>query len=112
MLKKERAKILTSHDAKFSSRALFPFDEPREAEFYELRLSAHATEIADPHPPGTIENLVVTQGELEMVVGPETHSLGTGDAVFFEADVPHEYKNPGDVETIMYLVMTYGGKRE
>src|SRR6266516_6039846 len=38
VLKGESAKTLTSHDGTFSSRALFPFDEPRRVEFYELRL--------------------------------------------------------------------------
>ena len=32
---------------------------------------------------------------------------GKTDAVYFEADVPHEYHNPGQTETLMYLVMTY-----
>jgi transcriptional regulator with XRE-family HTH domain len=103
----EQAKVLTSHDGSFTSRALFPFDEPRTVEFYELRLAAHATEQADAHPPGTVENLVVTAGALEMVVDGEKHRLAAGDAILFEADVPHAYRNPGDVETRMYLVMTY-----
>nr|MBA2645877.1 cupin domain-containing protein [Pyrinomonadaceae bacterium] len=30
-----------------------------------------------------------------------------GDAVYFRADVPHVYENPGTRETVMYLVMTY-----
>ena len=54
-----RAKVLTSHDGAFSSRALFPFDEPRTVEFYELRLAPRSVERADAHPPGTVENLVV-----------------------------------------------------
>ncbi|WP_437776643.1 helix-turn-helix domain-containing protein [Sorangium sp. So ce1097] len=102
-----RAKVLTSHDGSFSSRALFPFDVPRTVEFYELKLAPLATEHADPHPPGTIENLVVTSGMLEMIVGAERHLLGTGDAILFEADVPHQYRNPTKQEVVMYLVMTY-----
>ncbi len=105
-----RAKVLTSHDGAFSSRALFPFDEPRTVEFYELRLAPLAIEQADAHPPGTIENLVVTSGSLEMVVGAEHHALGTGDAILFEADVPHQYRNVGTTELVMYLVMTYAEK--
>lgn len=105
-----RAKVLTSHDGAFSSRALFPFDEPRTVEFYELRLAPLSTENADPHPPGTFENLVVTTGTLEMTVGGERHLLGTGDAILFEADVPHQYRNPGNTELLMYLVMTYAEK--
>ncbi len=53
VLPADRAKMLTSHDGAFSSRALFPFDAPRTVEFYELRLLAPllAMEQADPHPP-------------------------------------------------------------
>src|SRR5215475_7417013 len=79
-----RAKVLTSHDGAFSSRALFPFDEPRTVEFYELRLAPLSVEAADPHPPGTVENLVVTTGALEMTVGAEKHLLSTGDSILFE----------------------------
>jgi transcriptional regulator with XRE-family HTH domain len=105
-----RAKVLTSHDGSFSSRALFPFDEPRTVEFYELRLAPASVEQADPHPPGTVENLVVNAGALEVTVGAERHVLSTGDSILFEADVPHQYRNPGDVECVMYLVMTYAEK--
>jgi transcriptional regulator with XRE-family HTH domain len=105
-----RAKVLTSHDGAFSSRALFPFDEPRTVEFYELRLAPLAIEQADAHPPGTIENLIVTAGSLEMTVGAERHALGTGDAILFEADIPHLYRNSGSTELVMYLVMTYAEK--
>jgi transcriptional regulator with XRE-family HTH domain len=101
------AKILSSQDGAFSSRALFPFDQPRNVEFYELRLAAHSTEEAEPHPPGTVENLVVTAGSVEIVVGEEPHRLSTGDAIQFEADLPHQYRNPGDHQAVMYLVMTY-----
>src|SRR3954454_1005649 len=45
---RSRAKLLTSHDGSFTSRALFPFDEPRNVEFYELNLTANAIEDADP----------------------------------------------------------------
>lgn len=101
------AKILSSQDGSFSSRALFPFDQPRSVEFYELRLAGKSAEEAEAHAPGTVENLVVTEGEVEIVVGEERHRLSTGDAIQFEADVPHEYRNPGDRQTVMYLVMTY-----
>jgi transcriptional regulator with XRE-family HTH domain len=107
VLRAADSKILTSKDRSFSSRALFPFDEPRRVEFYELRLAAASAEEADAHPPGTSENLVVTAGVLELDVGGDTHHLETGDSILFEADTPHTYRNPGSIETVMYLVMTY-----
>jgi transcriptional regulator with XRE-family HTH domain len=107
VLRSQESKILTSKDRSFSSRALFPFDEPRRVEFYELRLSAGAVEDADAHPPGTSENLVVTAGTIEIDVGGDTHRLETGDSILFEADTPHAYRNAGKSEAVMYLVMTY-----
>jgi transcriptional regulator with XRE-family HTH domain len=107
VLRSQESKVLTSKDRSFSSRALFPFDEPRRVEFYELRLSAGAVEDADAHPPGTGENLVVTQGTIEIDVGGDTHRLETGDSILFEADTPHAYRNVGKAEAVMYLVMTY-----
>jgi transcriptional regulator with XRE-family HTH domain len=107
VLRGESAKTLTNHDGTYSSRALFPFDEPRRVEFYELRLKPRASEIADAHAPGTVENLVVAEGAVEIEVEGARHLLGKGDAVMFEADSPHSYRNPGAGETVMYLVMTY-----
>jgi quercetin dioxygenase-like cupin family protein len=101
------AKVLRSADGSFSSRALFPFDQPRTVEFYELRLAPGSTEQAEAHPPGTIENLVVTDGSLEMCVGEQRYLLARGDAIQFAADTAHEYRNPGESETVLYLVMTY-----
>jgi transcriptional regulator with XRE-family HTH domain len=107
VLRANESKILTSKDRSFSSRALFPFDEPRRVEFYELRLAGGSVEDADAHPPGTTENLVLTAGTIEIDVAGDTHRLEAGDSILFEADTPHAYRNPGRAEAVMYLVMTY-----
>lgn len=107
VLRADQAKLLTSKDRSFSSRALFPFDEPRRVEFYELRLTAGGVEDAEGHAPGTSENLVVTAGTVEIDVAGETHRLTAGDSILFEADSPHAYRNPGKGDAVMYLVMTY-----
>ncbi len=107
VLRSDSAKTLSSHDGTFSSRALFPFDEPRRVEFYELRLARNGEEHADAHAPGTMENLVVSRGSVEIEVEGTKQLLGQGDAIVFEADAPHVYRNVGDGEALMYLVMTY-----
>ncbi|MEW5851444.1 MAG: helix-turn-helix domain-containing protein [Myxococcota bacterium] len=107
VLRVNSAKRLTSHDGKFSSRALFPFDEPRRVEFYELRLAAGGVENAEPHQAGTVENIVVSQGSVEIDANGDKHQLQAGDAIVFAADVVHSYRNTGNTEAVMYLVMTY-----
>lgn len=107
VLRADQAKSLSSRDGRFISRALFPFTAERRTEFYELRLAFLGHEIADPHAPGTTENLVVTRGRVEITVDDQRHELAAGDAIRFEADVPHAYRNIGRDDAVMYLVMTY-----
>jgi transcriptional regulator with XRE-family HTH domain len=107
VLRADRAKVLSSKDGSFASRALFPYDGERRVEFYELTMTAGALEQAEPHVPGTMENLTVAQGEVEIVAGAERSLLATGDSVYFQADVPHSYRNPGRDKAVMFLVMTY-----
>ncbi|MFB9948465.1 helix-turn-helix domain-containing protein [Rhizobium puerariae] len=103
-----RSKILSSSEGRFQTRALFPFEGERKVEFYELRISPHHAENADAHHPGTVENLVVAQGTVEIIAGRQPpHILGEGDAILFEADVPHIYRNMTGTEAILYLVTTY-----
>jgi len=112
LLPADTSKVLRSADGGFESRALFPFDKHRLAEFYELRLGGGHLERAVPHPEGTYENIVVHSGRLRLTVGDaEPTDLRAGDAIFFRADVPHAYENPGSRDAIMYLVMTYAEPR-
>ena len=103
------AKRIADADGRFSSRALFSPDDKNTFEFYELFLAPHGREDAEPHAPGTRENLVVTHGRLELEIGKERYELARGDAIAFTADVSHAYVNPANEECWMNLVMTYPG---
>jgi transcriptional regulator with XRE-family HTH domain len=107
VLRNADARLLSSHDGRFTSRALFPFHQPRHVEFYLLGFAPGAVENAPPHPPGTVENIVVHAGALEIEVGGQTHRLQAGDAIQFVADIEHTYRNGVDAATSAYLVMTY-----
>jgi transcriptional regulator with XRE-family HTH domain len=108
VLRKDNEKVLSSSDGRFISRALFPFDAERKVEFYELRIAAHHTEAAAAHAPGTRENIIVNRGAIEITVGQDRPvHLREGDAILFEADVSHSYRNPQPTEALLYLVMTY-----
>lgn len=108
VFRRASAKLLSSNQGRFTSRALFPFDSERKVEFYELRLAPLHREDADAHAPGTRENVVVAKGAVEIRSGSERpQTLNEGDAILFDADVPHTYRNLGEEEAILFLVMTY-----
>lgn len=107
LLRAAQTRRLQNQDGTFVSRALFPLGGPRRVEFYELTLAPHAEELAVPHPSGTVENLVVVRGKLEIEVRGQMFSVGRGDVLIFEADAPHAYRNRAAEEAVAYLVMSY-----
>ncbi len=107
VLRRRDGRLLTNQTSTFSTRALFPNDSQLRAEFYELTIKPGATENAEPHAPGTIENLVLTKGVAEIEVAGERHLLAPGDSILFAADTPHAYSNPAETDAVLYLVMTY-----
>lgn len=108
VLRSGRTRKIVSSDGQFTARALFPSGGERGVEFYEVTIAAGHREEARAHAAGTRESLVVVKGSIDVQVGRERPvSLGLGDALIFAADQPHIYRNPGDSEAVVYLVMTY-----
>ena len=68
---------------------------------------------SDPpmHEPGSRETAVVTHGELRLVCDGAVHELSTGDAVTFDADLPHHFENPGRDDARFLAVVAAGLRR-
>lgn len=111
VIRKADSKVLSSQKGNFISKALFPLDEPRRVEFYELNFKPGCIEKAVGHPPGTAENIAISEGELEIEVAGQKTLLTEGDAIYFVADIAHVYRNTGSKECRAFLVMTYAEKR-
>jgi transcriptional regulator with XRE-family HTH domain len=59
------------------------------------------------HRNSTKEYLVVSQGEIELVVGANSYHLGTGSAIEFDPKEDHTYINNGEVDAIAHFTITY-----
>jgi transcriptional regulator with XRE-family HTH domain len=63
------------------------------------------------HEPGSRETAVVEAGAVVLVCDGERHDLGAGDAVTFDADLPHHFENPGDAPASLLAVVSAGLRR-
>jgi transcriptional regulator with XRE-family HTH domain len=106
VLPEAEAKVLVSGDKRFSSRALFPAAARNRTEFYELRLGPAVIERFEPLPHGAFGNLVVLRGRLEILLRNQTYRLERGDAFFYEADLPHQFRNTEAEEAVIYQVIS------
>lgn len=102
------ARYLYSEDGAFRSRPLLANVPGHRVELYELRLEPGAVENADPHPAGSFEQLLVTQGTMRLGVSGESYELGTGDALFFPADRPHSYECGSKKPFVGLSLILYG----
>jgi transcriptional regulator with XRE-family HTH domain len=108
VLRKAKKSVIASSDGGLTSRTLLPHDSRRPVEFYELTLAPNHVAHSEAHGAGTRESLVVVRGHVEIKVGKEpSQRLEEGDAIIFEGDVPHSYRNLGSSEALLYLVMSY-----
>ena len=63
------------------------------------------------HEPGSRETAVVIEGRVRLVCGAGGHDLDSGDAVTFDADLPHHFENLGPGEARFYAVVAAGLRR-
>jgi transcriptional regulator with XRE-family HTH domain len=77
---------------------------------HRLRAGARTGGTGDAplHAPGSRETVLVQEGTLAISVDDERHELAAGDAVTFDADLPHHFENTGDGETTFVAVVTAG----
>lgn len=79
----------------------------RGFEIYRDTLDAGAVHRTNGHGPGTEEFVCLEHGRLSMTVGDQEHTLEVGDAISFDASLPHSYEALGDQPAIMVVVNRY-----
>jgi transcriptional regulator with XRE-family HTH domain len=63
------------------------------------------------HEPGSRETVLVTSGGVTFSCDGTEHELREGDAVTFDADLPHHFTNRGKEEAVLLGVLSAGLRR-
>jgi len=87
----------------------------QRAELSRHALAPRATTGApdDPpmHEPGSRETALIELGAVVLVCDGQRYDLDVGDCVTFDADLPHHFENPGEVEATFLAVVSAGLRR-
>jgi transcriptional regulator with XRE-family HTH domain len=107
---KERRMVVRDPDTGFERQLLSPSFGGRGIEFIKnvVPRGSGSGEFP-PHRRGVEEYVVVERGRLRAILGGEEYLLEEGDALYFEADVPHRFDNAGEGECSFYLVVDSKG---
>ena len=103
---RERRMVMRDPGTGFERQLLSPSFGGRGIEFLRnvVPVSSTSGEFP-PHRRGVQEYVVVERGRLTAIIGGEDYLLEEGDALYFEADVPHRFDNAGERECSYYLVI-------
>jgi len=63
------------------------------------------------HEPGSRETAFVQSGTVALHCDGHRYDLGAGDCVTFDADLPHQFENPGPDEAVLLAVVSAGLRR-
>ena len=63
------------------------------------------------HEPGSRETALVQAGAVVLHCDGAAPRAAAGDAVTFDADLPHHFENPGPDEAVLLAVVSAGLRR-
>jgi len=86
---------------------LFPYEARYGFELFELTLLPGYERLAEPHEKGVTEHVVVTSGEMELLVDGQWLVLEQGAAIRFVADKPHGYRNRRQAPAVFHSLIHY-----
>ena len=94
-------------DGKISVYNIFPFDPVTGMDFLYIHLEPSGHYPSVGHPNAKEEYVVVTEGELTLIIAGKPYVLGVGDSITFSGEEEHIYENRGNIRTVFQSVMRY-----
>lgn len=95
------------NDGKIQFYSVFPFNPSSGFEIFYCVLKPGCDHISETHRRGQTEYMMVSRGELEIVVGTKSFYLKEGSSIAFNAKEEHRYINKNNDDTILYFVLSY-----
>lgn len=86
---------------------IFPFSPISGFEFFYGIIKPGCNYSAVHHKNSNKEYLLVSQGEIKLVIGANTYPLKAGSAIEFDPREGHTYINDGEIDAIAHFIVSY-----
>ncbi|TQV80555.1 helix-turn-helix domain-containing protein [Denitrobaculum tricleocarpae] len=113
VLREAEQPVFRSIDGSFQRRCLSPIFPARGVDVVLNTLAAKSrSDLAVGHKTGVDEHLYVTSGKLRIHLGNSAYELAAGDSIYYQADIAHEFENPGDDDATFFIVIDSSALRK
>ena len=107
-LSEHNTPVIKSDDGRCELRILGPITTVNWLQWYDITVESGGELVSDPHDPGTLENLTVLEGELEVDTGDSKERVCQGETLRYPADDRHVVRNPGNKPARATMVVVLG----
>lgn len=98
---------LHKQDDKIKVMPIFVYDEQLGFEAFTIELLPGCEHLSPPHQKGVVEHIIVSSGEMEVLVNGNWHSIKEKEGFYFPADKPHGYRNLSNQPAIIQDIIHY-----
>jgi len=88
--------LLTSEDGLCRLRIIGWLKTVDWVQWYDFVAEPGGVLESEPHQKGSVENLTVLGGALEVTVDDRVHNVAAGETLRYRGDFRHTIRNPGD----------------
>lgn len=88
--------VLTSEDGLCTMAIIGWLNTVTWVQWYDFKAEVGGVLESDPHPKGSVENLSVLKGKLEVWVDGDSQIISKGETLRYRGDLPHKITNVGD----------------
>ncbi len=85
--------LLMSEDGLCELRIIGSLDTIEFVQWYDFKAKSGGVLESSPHPQGSIENLTILSGQLDVTIEGETWTASEGETLRYRADRPHKITN-------------------
>ncbi len=90
---------------------LFPYDPTTGIELFVIDLAPGQTYLSSAHDEGVTEHIIVISGSMEILLNAQWHSLAKGQAMRFDGNQAHGYRNLGSKKSCFHSLIHYQNTR-
>lgn len=86
---------------------IFPFDANKGFEIFTIELEPGCNHVSTPHNEGVEEYIIVTEGQVQIILDEEQIELEKGNSIRFTANKVHTYKNISNTKAEFQNIIFY-----
>ncbi len=98
---------LTEDNDKYRVYPIFPYEEDRHFEIYQVEMDPGAKFIGPSHGKGSREYITVFAGQISIETNGKIYTVDNGSSISFNTDQDHVYENKSNNLTVVSMVIYY-----